>query len=64
MKKGPVSACGAAMGNDHEAAKQMAETIRLNPEFSTEKYVASLSYKNAGDREHLRDTLRRAGLPE
>ncbi len=43
---------------------QKAETIRLNPEFSIEKYVASLSYKNAGDREHLRDALRRAGLPE
>jgi adenylate cyclase len=59
-----LAACCAAMGNDHEAAKQMAETIRLNPEFSTEKYVASLSYKNADDREHLRDALRRAGLPE
>ena len=59
-----LAACCAATGNDHEAAKQKAETIRLNPEFSTEKYVASLSYKNASDREHLRDSLRRAGLPE
>jgi adenylate cyclase len=59
-----LAACCAATGNDHEAAKQKAETIRLNPEFSTDKYVASLSYKNAGDREHLRDTLHRAGLPE
>ncbi|MCH9053308.1 MAG: adenylate/guanylate cyclase domain-containing protein [Proteobacteria bacterium] len=59
-----LAACCAATGNDHEAAKQKAETIRLNPEFSTEKYVASLPYKNAGDREHLRDALRRAGLPE
>ncbi len=59
-----LAACCAATGNDHEAAKQKAETIRLNPEFSTEKYVASLSYKNADDREHLRDALRRAGLPE
>ena len=59
-----LAACCAATGNDHEAAKQKAETIRLNPEFSTEKYVASLPYKNAGDREHLRDALRRAGLPK
>jgi hypothetical protein len=43
---------------------QKAETIRLNPDFSTEKYIASLPYKNAGDREHLRDALRMAGLPE
>jgi len=59
-----LAACCAAAGNDHEAAMQKAETIRLNPEFSTEKYIASLSYKNAGDREHLRDSLRMAGLPE
>jgi adenylate cyclase len=59
-----LAACCAATGNDHEAARQKTETIRLNPEFSTEKYVASLSYKNADDRKHLRDALRRAGLPE
>ena len=43
--------------------KQKAETLRLNPGFSTEAYVASLSYKNAADREHLRDSLHKAGLP-
>jgi len=59
-----LAACCAATGSDHEAAIQKAETIRLNPDFSTEKYIASLSYKNAGDREHLRDALRMAGLPE
>jgi adenylate cyclase len=59
-----MAACWAATGNDHEAAKQRAETLRLNPDFSTEKHVASLSYKNADDREHLRDTLRRAGMPK
>ena len=59
-----MAACYAALGINHEAANQRAETLSLNPDFSTEKYVASLSYKNAGDREHLRDGLRRAGLPE
>ena len=59
-----MAACCAAMGNDDEAAKQKAETLRLNPDFSTEKYIASLSYKNATDREHLRDSLHKAGLPE
>jgi adenylate cyclase len=59
-----LAACYAATDNDQEAAKQTAETLRLNPDFSTETYVASLSYKNAEDREHLRDTLRRAGLPD
>jgi len=58
-----MAACYAAAGNDHETAKQKAETLRLNPGFSTEAYVASLSYKNAADREHLRDSLHKAGLP-
>ncbi len=58
-----MAACYAALGNDHEAAKQTVETLRLNPGFSTEIYVASLSYRNTDDREHLRDSLRKAGLP-
>jgi adenylate cyclase len=59
-----MAACYAASGTDHEAAKQKAETLRLNPGFSIETYIASLSYKNAADREHLRDSLHKAGLPE
>ena len=59
-----MAACYAASGIDHEAAKQKAETLRLNPDFSTETYIASLPYKNAADREHLRDSLRKAGLPD
>jgi adenylate cyclase len=59
-----MAACCAATGNDAEAAKQKAETLRLNPNFSTEKYIASLSYGNAADREHLRDSLHKADLPE
>ena len=58
------AACYAASGIDHEAAKQKAETLRLNPDFSTEKYIWSLPYKNAADREHLRDSLHKAGLPD
>ena len=59
-----MAACCAAMGNDDEAAKQTAEALRLNPDFSTETYIASLPYRNAADREHLRDSLHQAGLPE
>ena len=51
-------------GNDQEATKQKAETLRLNPGFSTEAYVASQSYKNTADREHLRDSLHKAGFPD
>ena len=59
-----MAACYAASGIDHEAAKQKAETLRLNPGFSTEKYIASLPYKNTADREHLRDSLHKAGLSD
>ena len=59
-----MAACYAELGSDHEAAKQKAETLRLNPGFSIEGYIASLSYRNADDREHLRDSLHKAGLPD
>ena len=59
-----MAACYAASEIDQEARKQTAETLRLNPAFSTEAYLASLPYRNAPDREHLRDGLRKAGLPE
>jgi adenylate cyclase len=59
-----MAACYAAMENNHEAANQKAATLSLNPDYSTEKYIASLSYRNATDREHLRDSLNKAGLPD
>jgi adenylate cyclase len=59
-----MAACYAATGTDHEAAKQRTEALRLNPYFSTETYIASLPYKNVADREHLRDGLQKAGLPD
>jgi adenylate cyclase len=59
-----MAACYAATGTDHEAAKQKTATLGLNPDFSTETYIASLPYKNAADREHLRDSLHQAGMPD
>jgi adenylate cyclase len=59
-----IAGCYAALGNELEAAKQKAEALRLNPDFSIEAYVAGLSYRDPDDSEHLRDSLRKAGLPE
>ena len=59
-----MAACYAETGIDHEAAKQKTDTLGLNPDFSTEAYIASLPYKSAADREHLRDSLHKAGLPD
>ncbi len=59
-----LAACYAELGSDIDAEWQTAETLRLKPDFSIESYLANLSYKEAADREHLRDSLRKAGLPE
>jgi len=59
-----LAACHAEVGDDLEAANQCAETLRLKHDFSTENYLAGLSYKKAADRERLRDSLIKAGLAE
>jgi hypothetical protein len=38
--------------------------IALQPSFTMEKHLATLHYKNAADREHYREGLLKAGLPE
>ena len=58
-----LAACYAEMGIDQETAKQKVETLRLNPDFSIEAYLKSLPYRKAGDREQLRDSLQKSGLP-
>ena len=58
-----LAACYAEMGIDQETAKQKVETLRLNPDFSIETYLKSLPYRKAADREQLRDSLQKSGLP-
>ncbi len=59
-----IAACYAASGRDDEAAKHRSETLRLNPDFSIEKYLAGLPYEDAADRELLRGNLQLADLPD
>jgi adenylate cyclase len=58
-----LAACYAEMGIDQETAKQKLETLRLNPDFSIEAYIKSLPYRKSADREQLRDSLQKSGLP-
>jgi adenylate cyclase len=57
-----AAACHAQLGRIDEAQAQAAEVLRLKPDFhlSTER----LSYKNQADAEHVREGMRKAGLPE
>jgi len=59
-----LAACYAETGNDREAATEKAETLRLNPDFSTDAYIAGQSYRDPADRDHLRESLHKAGLPD
>jgi adenylate cyclase len=45
--------------NAHAAAK---EVLRIDPEFSVERFAKSRPYKNQADRKRLIDALRKAGL--
>ena len=59
-----MAACHAQLGNASEAEREIAETFRLDPEFSIENYLSILPYENSADKDHHRDGLRKAGLPE
>jgi TolB-like protein len=50
-------------GRDKEARNEAAEVLRINPKFSLEKFVKSVTYKNQEDVERIISApLRKAGL--
>jgi adenylate cyclase len=58
-----LAACYAQLGNDAAAAIEAQNVLREKPDFSVEKYMTTLHYKEAADREHHRAALLKAGLP-
>ena len=52
-----------ACGKERDAAKEAAEVLRINPQFTVESYARILPYKNPSDRERTAQGLRKAGLP-
>ena len=58
-----AAAMGAA-GDAAGARRHGAEVLRLDPEFSTKGYLATLHYMRSEDEAHHRAALLAAGLPE
>jgi adenylate cyclase len=59
-----LAATYAQLGQLDEARKEAAEVLRINPDFTIERYKRILVHKNPKDVEHRLDGLRKAGLPE
>ena len=60
---GLVSTLGE-IGREKDAKASGFEILRLDPDFSINKYMRGLSYRNPADSERIAEGLRRAGLPE
>jgi adenylate cyclase len=58
-----MAACHAQMGNVSDVEREVTESLRLKPDFSIESYLSVLPYENPIDRDHHREGLRKAGLP-
>ncbi len=58
-----LAASLAQAGCTAEAATEIAETLRIKPDFSASAYVGSLGYVRDMDREHHRTSLTMAGAP-
>jgi adenylate cyclase len=54
------------LGQEKEAQEHVAEVLKLKPNYSIKRYAKTLAryYKDKADRDHLINSLRKAGLPE
>jgi len=59
-----LAAAYAQSGQLEEATAEAAEVLRVNPDFTIERYKRLVVYKDPKDVEHRLDGLRMAGLPE
>ena len=57
-----MAACFAQAGRDTEARAQADAVLQLNPDFSIDGYLHAFPYKEASDRGHLAEGMRKAGL--
>jgi adenylate cyclase len=51
-------------GREEDAQAAVAEALKQNPKASIKGYTATIPYKDPAEIERIRDSLRKAGLPE
>jgi adenylate cyclase len=51
-----------ALGREKEAQAMATELLRINPNFSVDRYVKRIPYKNQAENDRLADALYKAGL--
>jgi adenylate cyclase len=59
-----LAACHAHLGNEAAARLCAQEVLNLKADFHTGEFLTTQHYKRDGDREHHREGLLKAGLPE
>jgi adenylate cyclase len=59
-----LAAALAQLGDKTAAAAHAQEVRRGEPTFSNQRFLSTLHYQLDSDRDHLREGLRKAGLPE
>jgi adenylate cyclase len=64
LHRGALATCHAYLADDAAAHGHIREALKLQPDLRVETYLATLHYKQGSDREHFRQGLLKAGLPE
>ena len=59
-----LAAIFGKMNRNEEAMATVAEILRINPDFSSRRYVGGLSYSEPAETARFEEGLRNAGLPE
>ena len=59
-----LAAVYSEMGRQEDAKIQVAEILRINPEFTLEHFPQAVLIRNQDEKKRHMDALRKAGLPE
>ena len=59
-----LAAALAQLGDKTAAAAHAQEVLTEEPAFSSQRFLSTLHYRLESDRDHLREGLLKAGLPE